>query len=111
MTLFSPPIPSPVQYEVELYDVAILLINVLDGARDKLVGFEDAHRTLEDMMASLSSKVRVRQDVLESALWSGNMRNEVKKWWHPKGYTFDVFTRKVLRGKKFNFDYNFIEDK
>lgn len=75
------------------------------------VGFEDANQTIEALCAKLNMKVTVRESDVESALWSCNLLSEKRRFWHPKGLTFDEFLSKLLPGASFDKMYNVIKEK
>jgi hypothetical protein len=97
---------------VRLYDVAIMLHNVHAGAHDQdRIGFEDAGRTLEQLTNKLERKVLYEPSLIESALWSCNLMNEIGTFKHPTGAIFDEWLKEVLKFDKFNPIYNLIETK
>ncbi len=92
-----------------MYDAAILLQNVLAGAKCDAVGFEDANRTLESLRRELDRKWSYAPALLESALWSCNLLNERGEFYHPDGKSFADFLKDVLPGEQFDLTYNVIE--
>jgi hypothetical protein len=97
--------------EVSLLDLSTLLFHLHFGARNERVGFEDAERTLAQVSAKLSHKVRVEKAVLESALWSSNLCDEIGKFVHPQGISFDEWMKQMFGTEKFNRAYNLLEKK
>lgn len=95
--------------QVRLSELAVLLYNVAKADQDPEVGYEDAQRTLANLMTRLSKKVMVDPALLESCLWSSNLLNEQGKWSHPTGRSFDEWVRELAGGDKFNKVYNLIE--
>ncbi len=99
-------------YRINMLDAMALLYNVYAAARHEEIGFVDCERTLYELTLALSADyVEVPQDVMESALWSANMMNEVKEFWHPyKRVGFDRFTNKLISTHNVHFDefYNVI---
>lgn len=96
---------------VRLLDLAILLLHVHRGAKDKRVGFEDARETLDSLTQRLNKRVLVDPTLIESALWSANLLDELGEFEHPKGMSFDEFARKLCAPDSFNRSYNVIEKK
>jgi hypothetical protein len=97
---------------VRLIDVLILIHHIMHGAREDRVGFEDANRTLAQVLGHLNKKVSIDPAVLESALWSCNLMDEIGKWWHPEEVPFKKWVKRLLgKGRRFNFVYNWIEIK
>ena len=94
--------------EVTLLDIAVLLFNVHKAAANKRIGFEDANRTIEDITVFLNKKTRIDPDALESALWSSNLLDERKAFWHPFKKPFEAWVKDMLPGKKFNRTYNLV---
>lgn len=103
------------RFNITLLDACVLIHNVAEGAKNKDVGFEDADRTLEQMLRALRANrvFTVKQDVLESALWSCNLMSQRRKFWTPDGREFREFTREVIGDPRLKFDdyYNIIEKK
>ena len=91
-------------------DAAILIMHVLKGKDDPMVGFVDGGRSFEVMLNEWDhGKFRIDTHILESALWSCNMLDEAGKFTHPRGITFKQFVRRVLGDKgNFNYKYNYI---
>lgn len=92
-------------------DVAVLLDHVSRGAAHPLVGFEDAERTLSQLERALRGRA-VDAEVLESALWSCNLMDEVGDFRHPEGVEFKDFVKSVTpKGLVFNRFFNvFLEE-
>lgn len=96
---------------VSTLDLVILLDNLCRGAADPEVGFEDCEQTLAEITSKLHWLTRLKKHDLESALWVCNLLSEKKTFWHPRGYTFDQWTRLLLKGDSFDKDYNLIIDR
>jgi hypothetical protein len=94
---------------VRLVDVMTLVHNVMAGAMDESVGFEDAGRTINDVLRRLNRNILMDPSVLESALWSCNLMNEKGQFWDSRGRSFDELLLAVLKGDPFNKTYNLIE--
>lgn len=98
-------------YALHLMDIVVLLYHVHKGSKESDVGFEDADRTLQELTKLLCQRrVTVKKSALESALWSCNLMNERKKFWHPEGKSFKAYLAKILRpyGSEFDHFYNWI---
>ena len=95
-------------HSLRILDAAILLMNIYRGAQSSKVRFEDAARTLEELVVDLHGKkgIRVQRSVIESALWSCNLLDELGKFWHPKGRSFDEFLKDILKCTKTNLFYH-----
>lgn len=101
-------------HTLRLVDLAILIANVYRGAQLSKVGFEDAERTIDDIIQDLEGRrgMRIKRDVIESALWSCNLQDEIGKFWHPKNRSFEEFKKDILtRRQSFDPTYNFIKEK
>jgi hypothetical protein len=99
---------------VKATDLACLLEMVEAGVSNQRVGFEDADRTLAQLKAALDQKVPVDKELIESALWSANLMDEVGLFRHPygdkllvmvsrltpPGYKFDSFSHLFSRIEK-----------
>jgi hypothetical protein len=103
--------PTPKRKPLKLFELAIIMMNVHLGAKDPEVGFEDADRTLEQLILSLNRIVPVDIALLESGLWSCNLLNERQRFWHPEGKSFDEFLSQLMGSDKFNKYYNLVEFK
>lgn len=80
--------------------------HVSRGAAHPNVGFEDAERTRGQLYRALAGRA-VEIEVLESALWSCNLLDEVGAFSHPAGLTFDEFVKEVApAGRLFNKFFN-----
>lgn len=94
---------------VTALDLVVMLDNVYQASQEKDIGFEDPRETLASFLFRLNKMMRLYTEDVESALWSCNLLNEKGKFRHPRGWTFDQFLEKLLRGDSFNKDYNYIE--
>lgn len=98
--------------KVKLLDLMIMLYNVHNAAIQKNIGFEDADHTINTLAYALGGKLQVQLDDVESALWSCNLLDEQKKFWHPMDLSFDKFVEGIIGTKvQFNKKYNFVESK
>jgi hypothetical protein len=94
---------------VQLQDVVTLLYHVHQGAKDGRIGFEDAARTIEELTRALDKKLWLEASVVESALWSCNLAQEVGAFKDYRGLEFNDFVKRVLGpGAKLHPIYNFI---
>lgn len=92
--------------KITLLDAAVLITNVVKGAQDPRVGFEDADRTLKQLRAALNLEVNLDQAVVESAVWSSLIASESGAFQHPDGASFEGFLQKITpQGMRFNKDY------
>jgi len=109
------PEKSPVlNYRISVLQAVVLLYHVTKGANHPKVGFEDADRTLTEMIRALNrTSIKVNRSVLESALWSCNLMDENDEFWHPTNKPFRRFVTNLLWDYRSEFDefYNFIKDK
>lgn len=101
------------QIRMKIVDLLILLYHIEQGAQDQHVGFEDAEMTLDEMRKSLEHDVSLSIDLTQRALWSANLMDEQRKFWHPYGLTFNQFLQRILVGTGLKFDktYNLLLDK
>lgn len=102
--------PNMILLNVE--QLAVLLYNVRKAMADPKIGFEDGERTIEGLCSQINKTVYIYRDAIESALWSSNMLHEGGKFWHPKGLTFNQFSKQVCpKEMQFNKIYNLFEFK
>lgn len=94
---------------ISALDLVVILDNIFRAAQDKDIGFEDPRETLDSFVFRMNKALRLYTEDIESGLWSCNLLDEKGKFRHPKGWTFDQFLERILRGDKFNKDYNYIE--
>ena len=90
-------------------DSAVLLYHLHKFAKKH--GHSDADRTLSELTRLLSFNTRILTSVVESGMYCCNLLDEEKEFWHPDGATFDEFSKKVGKGKRFNKRYNYFEDR
>lgn len=95
---------------IEGTDAMILLYHLYRAHKE--FGHLDAEHTMEQLIAALTPRHRVKKEVLESALCSTNLLAEQDKFWHPRGYSVEQFLNKVCddTGLKFNRAYHWLED-
>jgi hypothetical protein len=104
-------------FDISKETAQVLMDCVELGARDARVGFEDCENTQGQVVGALNrcfrSRYPVRQDILESALWSCNLLSEIGKFKHPRGVAFPDFVKALLPPKyRYDFFFNLIlEDK
>jgi hypothetical protein len=94
---------------ISVLELVVILDNVYEASKDKNIGFEDPRETLFSFLFRMNRAIRMYTEDLESGLWSCNLLAEKGKFRHPKGWSFDEFVSKMLRGDTFNKDYNYIE--
>lgn len=92
-------------------DLAVLLVNVYEAAKNKEVGFEDANETMDTLIAKMNKEFYIELSVLESALWSCNLLDEAKGFWHPKDMSFAEYVKKLFPKDTFDRIYNTLEEK
>lgn len=97
--------------ELDTLDLVVLMFNVFKAEKDPQVGFEDANNTLEMLIKQLNFRFKTSPEAIESALWSCNLLDEKKEFWHPFGMSFDAFVKKALPRYTLNKVYNTIERK
>lgn len=83
-----------------------MLHNVCEGASTPGVGYEDADIPYKTFLARLALTIAVPIEDVESALWSCNLMNEQKKFWHPDKKKFDEFLG-GLKLENYVFDRKF----
>lgn len=89
---------SLLSFKLTAEQVAVLLDCVSRGAAHPHVGFCDQDFTIDQVKAGLS-KLVVRAEILESALWSANMLDEIGRFSPQYTLTFDEFLSSVLPSK------------
>lgn len=92
-------------------DVTALLWNVVAASKNSEVGFEDANRTLKELLGDLNVTVRVSESAIESALWCANLLDERGQYVHPMGVPFESFAQKIAGKEIFDKDYNYFRDR
>jgi hypothetical protein len=98
--------------KVKIVDIMALLYNVLEGAKNPNVGFEDTRETVDTMTRKLNKVFWLEDKVIESALFNANLMNENGLFWHPKGLTFEQFTKQFLKkDEKYNNRYGTFDKK
>jgi len=97
--------------DVRLVDLAVLLYNLRRAASDPEIGFDDADRTLHEILEALNRRVEVKMDLVSSLMWAANMLHEQQKWDDVRGYTFEEFVKTLTAYTRttFNKDYNLLE--
>lgn len=94
---------------IHILDLVIILDNVWQASKDRDIGFEDPREMLHNFLFRMNKQTRLYTEDIESGLWSCNLLNEKGKFRHPRGWTFDQFLIRLLRGDTFNKQYNYIE--
>jgi hypothetical protein len=92
--------------KVSLADLAVILHHVGMASQDADVGFVDADRTLTELLRDLAPFVRVREDVLESALAHCTFLAEQGKFLDWRGNTYEQLIGRI---GKFNTTYNWFD--
>lgn len=105
-------------YHLTPLEVAVLLVNLHQAAQDPEIGHQDHVLGLRQLTQRLShsTRIRVKKEHLESALWACNMRAEKGTFWSPYvevTTSFDDFLNGIRLGKGERFDkfYNTIDKK
>lgn len=100
--------PPQTQKRITLLDAAVLLFNVHRAAYHPALGFEDADRTLEELIRSLDREISVDRDVVESALHACTMAKESGRFFHPANVSFPRFMQSFADpGETFDIAYNY----
>lgn len=97
--------------QVRLFDLALLLHALHRAAEDEGVGHHDTHETVESIERKCNKEVFIEPRILEACLYAASMLNEQGKWWHPRGWTFEEWVKRVLGADTWNSVYNVIERK
>lgn len=96
--------------ELTVADLAALVECLAKGKGHSAVGFEDAVRTYKQVLNILNLKVSVDKEVLESALWSANLLNDIGMFKHPLSTDFKQMVNRIVpKGYKFDETFNLIE--
>lgn len=97
-------------YQLTVLDIVVLVYHVTRGAKHPSVGFEDANRTKQDLIHRLArDRTSLPKPLLESALWSCNLMNEMGEFWSPNDESFRAYVRRILKDDEvFNEIYNLI---
>jgi len=91
-------------------DLAALVECLAKGKANNAVGFEDAVRTYNQVLNILNVKVAVDQEVVESALWSANLLNDIGMFTHPLSVDFNQMIQRITpEGFKFDSEFNLME--
>lgn len=102
---------------IDALDLTTLLYHVHAGAKHPDVGYEDCEHSLREFTKILAPKrIKLPLSVLERALWSANLMDEVGAWQPLRGEeSFESFVSRVLSNSPkpliFNRDYNQIREK
>jgi hypothetical protein len=101
----------PTHITVTKEDQAILIRDVKAGLESTQVGFEDAEKTFAQQISALQASLRLPIGVLESALWSSNLLNEIGEWYHPRDpeITFGQWTESMVAPLQFDTFWNTID--
>ena len=100
------PKSSPKIMKVTLEDLAVLIFNVHLGLQNKEIGFEDAYNHVNEILGEVDRPVKLKREHVESMLWSANLLDERGEFWHPRGMSFEKFTKRLGRKKLFDRRYN-----
>ena len=99
-------------YKLTISQRLILVYHCFEAANDPEIGFEDAWRTVEELVEALDNFNFVYRNLLESALWCCNLLDEKGKFWHPMGLSFEEYLHTILKkDEDFDYFYNLIVKK
>lgn len=94
-------------------DFFALVYLLIQSTREPRVGFNHATTNLEGWMNSFAPYgLNMDKAFVEDLLYGANMLNEIKKFSHPQGKTFEQMLRTVLRpNQAFDSLTNSIQEK
>lgn len=103
-------------YGINLYQLLVLLANVVIAKDNKDIGYLDAETPLKDVYHRLEKHgVQIKHKELEAALWACVMADENEVFWHPENEKFSTFLYKLTNARKvdrdFNEIYSFLKEK
>jgi hypothetical protein len=104
------PDPREMKLDVKPLDLAVMLFHIYEAARDPELGFTDAERRLRSLANDMTRRpARLKQSIVESALYFCNMRAEQGKFWHPLDKNIDEFLSDVVKttNKPYRFDKDY----
>lgn len=107
---------KPEVYSVDLFDLVVLLINVLKAKDHPDIGYANIEESIKTLYTRMRRKTtKVKSTELEAALWACVMMDEQGCFFHPKGvslksFLFSMFNAR-LYDKNFNEIYCLISDK
>lgn len=98
------------QIQIKMSDLLVLMYHLQMGASLPAVGFEDADNTINFIMKELQRSASFNIHLIESALWSCNLMDELGYFWHPENRSFNSFLKRMLINKNYKFDkmYNLL---
>lgn len=102
--------PREMKLNVKNTDLAVMLFNIYEAARDPSLGYMDADRRLRSLSDDITRKpARIKQSLVESALYFCNMRAEQGLFWDPFNRPIDQFLKDVSdgSGKPYRFDKDY----
>lgn len=93
---------------MDVTDLAVLMWHLFTAAQSNSIGYNDADKSMDELLKSAQRKVFVRKDTLERLLYSPNMLAESGKFWHHKGRSFEDFVKGL--GIEYDKEYGWIKD-
>jgi hypothetical protein len=98
--------------KIYIFDLAVLVFNLIVAARDSNIGYEDPDRTVDRLEKVVNKLASIKQHDLECLLYSSNLLDEKGKFFHPKKTKFKTFVQSILdKNERFDYEYNVIERK
>jgi len=94
--------------QITIFDLAVLLWHVFHAAQTSEVGYNDTEVPMKDLLAESRRICDVRVETLERLLYSANALDELGKFWHYEGKSFDEFIKGI--GIKYDRNYGWIKD-
>lgn len=93
-----------VPVRTNLFNLAVLLVNICKASEDPEIGWEDAMYTIDETIRFLNRRLTMLPErTTTSCLWACNLLNEKGDFWHPQGLSFDTFIYRLL-GDAYDFD-------
>ena len=91
---------------ISVLDLTVLMYNVYHSV--PIIGYNDAHKTLEELIYSVNSRVKIDADLAERLLYCSNLLDEKGKFWHYTGKSFDNFL-KTQKWQRFDKGRNYFK--
>lgn len=97
----------PTVVRIDIFDLAVLLWHVFRAQKTKEVGYNDADVPMQKLLNESRRVCDVRVETMERLLYCANMMDEVGKFWHYEGKSFDEFVTHL--GVKYDKQYGWIK--
>lgn len=95
---------------IPIPEAAVLLYNVYRGSDHPQVGYEESRMTMVKMSEYFSNRgMLIPKEIVESALWSSNLLDEVGEFWHPQKISFEAFVQRINKKQDFDRRLNFFK--